>query len=220
MKIRFEHDISHNYMIPEPENEEENLSEESEMDYEVHMLEENQIRGFMRCIRKRINGETQYYYEITSKHSLAQICETDALRCGDIQKILGCLHGAMQQMEQYLLDGNKLVLDPMLIYLDIESRDAEFCYLPSYKKNIQESFRSFASYLLYHLNQADTEAVLRVYEINRKVQEKNYALLEILQEEPETSEEPGKTVGQSPDRERKKPVDVQTDFLAEGKNAE
>lgn len=88
MKIRFEHDISHNYMIPEPENEEENLSEESEMDYEVHMLEENQIRGFMRCIRKRINGETQYYYEITSKHSLAQICETDALRCGDIQKIL------------------------------------------------------------------------------------------------------------------------------------
>ena len=49
-------------MIPEPENEEENLSEESEMDYEVHMLEENQIRGFMRCIRKRINGETQYYY--------------------------------------------------------------------------------------------------------------------------------------------------------------
>lgn len=71
----------------------------------------------------------------------------------------------MQQMEQYLLDGNKLVLDPMLIYLDIESRDAEFCYLPSYKKNIQESFRSFASYLLYHLNQADTEAVLRVYEI-------------------------------------------------------
>ena len=26
----------------------------------------------------------------------------------------------MQQMEQYLLDGNKLVLDPMLIYLDIE----------------------------------------------------------------------------------------------------
>ena len=220
MKIRFEHDISHNYMIPEPENEEENLSEESEMDYEVHMLEENQIRGFMRCIRKRINGETQYYYEITSKHSLAQICETDALRCGDIQKILGCLHGAMQQMEQYLLDGNKLVLDPMLIYLDIESRDAEFCYLPSYKKNIQESFRSFASYLLYHLNQADTEAVLRVYEINRKVQEKNYALLEILQEEPETSEEPGKTVEQSPARERKKPVDVQIGFLAEDKNAE
>ena len=92
IKVRFEHDISHNYIIPEPENEEENLSEEKETDYEVHMLEENQIRGFMRCIRKRINGETQYYYEITSRHSLAQICETESLRSGDIQKILECLH--------------------------------------------------------------------------------------------------------------------------------
>ena len=220
MKVRFEHDISHNYMIPEPENEEEHISEDSEMDYEVHMLEENQIRGFMKCIRKRINGETQYYYEITSKHSLAQICETDALRSGDIQKILGCLHGAMQQMEQYLLDGNKLVLDPTLIYLDIESREAEFCYLPSYRKNIQESFRSFASYLLYHLNQADIEAVLRVYEINRKVQEKNYALLEILQEEPETSEETGKNAEPNYIREWKKTVDVQQGLPAAEKKAE
>lgn len=213
IKVRFEHDISHNYIIPEPENEEENLSEEKETDYEVHMLEENQIRGFMRCIRKRINGETQYYYEITSRHSLAQICETESLRSGDIQKILECLHGAMQQMEQYLLDGNKLVLDPMLIYLDIESRDAAFCYLPSYKRNIQESFRSFASYLLYHLNQADTDAVLRVYEINRKVQEKNYALLEILQGEQKLSEEPEKNVGKDHIGERKNLVDVQTGIL-------
>ncbi len=220
MKVRFEHDISHNYMIPEPESGEENLSEEGEMDYEVHMLEENQIRGFMRCIRKRINGKTQYYYEITSRHSLAQICETESLRSGDIQKLLGCLHDAMQQMEQYLLDGNKLVLDPALIYLDIESRDAAFCYLPSYKKNIQESFRSFASYLLYHLNQADTNAVLRVYEINRKIQEKNYALLEVLQEESETSEEPEKNAVQDHIGERKNPADVQTGFLTADAKAE
>ena len=224
MKVRFEHDISHNYMIPEPENEEENLSEESETDYEVHMLEENQIRGFMRCIRKRINGETQYYYEITSKHSLAQICETESLRSRDIQKILGCLHSAMQQMERYLLDGNKLVLDPTLIYLDIESRDVSFCYLPSYKKNIQESFRSFASYLLYHLNQADTEAVLRVYEINRKVQEKNYALLEILQGEPEPAEEPEKNVGQNAGQnwsgEKRNPENAQSGLLTAKKKEE
>ena len=213
MKVRFEHDISHNYMIPEPECEEENLSEDGEMDYEVHMLEENQIRGFMRCIRKRINGKIQYYYEITSKHSLAQICETESLGSGDIQKILGCLYGAMQQMEQYLLDGNKLVLDPTLIYLDIESREAEFCYLPSCKKNIQEGFRSFASYLLYHLNQTDTEAVLRVYEMNRKVQDRNYALLEILQEEPKVSDEAGKNTEPNPFEQKKNPVDVQQGIL-------
>lgn len=207
MKIRFEHDMSHNYVIPEPEMGEKTDSREDETDYEVHMLEENQIHGFMKCIRKRINGITEYYYEITSRQPLSQICEGESLRNCDIRKILSSLYHALQQMDEYLLDGNKLVLDPALIYLDVESREAVFCYLPVYKKSIQDGFRALASYLLYHLNQSDTEAVLLVYEINRKVQEKNYALLEILQDNQEKSEEREKNVHQTSGTDAKIPED-------------
>ena len=80
------------------------------------------------------------------------------------------------------MDGNKIVLEPELVYLDVESTDAWFCYFPPYQKQLQDSFRLFASYLLYHLDQTDPNAVLMVYEMNRKVQEKNYALLQILRE--------------------------------------
>ena len=46
-----------------------------------------------------------------------------------------------------------------------------------------------ASYLLYHLERSDTEAVLLMYEINRKVQEKNFALLDLLQEKMQAAEQ-------------------------------
>lgn len=181
IKVLFEHDLAHNYMIPDYEKLCPGDKKEEENEYEIHMLEENQIPGFMKCVRKKINGQSKYYYEITSRQSLAQICEGESLGAGDIKKILKCLYQALQQMDRYLLDVNRLVLEPECIYLDVESREASFCYLPMYENRIQDSFRMFASFLLYHLNQADTEAVLLVYEINRKVQEKNYALTEILQ---------------------------------------
>ena len=183
MKVVFEHDLAHNYMIPDYESEYGKGSEKAENEYEIHMLEENHIPGFMACVRKNINGQRKYYYEITSRQSLLQICEGTSLGVKDIKIILRCLYQALQQADQYLLDGNKIVLEPECIYLDIESREAVFCYLPVYEGRIQDSFRRFASFLLYHLNQADTEAVLLVYEINRNVQEKNYALLDILQGE-------------------------------------
>ena len=183
MKVVFEHDLAHNYMIPDYESEYGKVSEKAENEYEIHMLEENHISGFMACVRKKINGERKYYYEITSRQSLQQICEGTSLGVKDIKIILRCLYQALQQADQYLLDGNKIVLEPECIYLDIESREAVFCYLPVYEGRIQDSFRRFASFLLYHLNQADTEAVLLVYEINRNVQGKNYALLDILQGE-------------------------------------
>ena len=183
MKIVFEHDLAHNYVIPEAP-----YAEQHETEYEIHMLEENQIPGFMKCVRKKINGKNRYYYEITSRQSLTQICETETLKRKDIRMILQSLYLALQQVDRYLLDGNKIILEPELIYMDIESREAVFCYLPSCENRIQDSFRVFASYLLYHLNHTDTEAVLMVFEINRKVQETNYALMDLLQEIQSTSE--------------------------------
>ena len=183
MKVSFEHDLAHNYVIPEAEGEPVACQE---TEYEIHMLEENQIPGFMECVRKKINGKNQYYYEITSRQSLAQICENESLTAAHLRVLLRCLYQALLQMDPYLLDGNKIVLEPELVYLDIESREAVFCYWPLCGKTIQDSFRIFASYLLYHLEQTDTEAVLLMYEINRKVQEKNYALMDLLQSKAST----------------------------------
>lgn len=188
MRLSFEHDLAHNYVIPEAEvpNGEAAFPE---TEYELHMLEENQIPGFLDCVRKKINGKNQYYYEITSRQSLTQICESEPLTAESIRLLLYCLYQALQQMDPYLLDGNKIVLEPEMIYLDIESREAFFCYWPLCGKTIQESFRMLASYLLYHLERSDTEAVLLMYEINRKVQEKNFALLDLLQEKMQAAEQ-------------------------------
>ena len=54
---------------------------------------------------------------------------------------------------------------------------------------------------MYHLDQSDTEAVLLVYEINRKVQEKNYALMEILQGEQKWEESVPVKAGMEPAQE-------------------
>ena len=56
MRLSFEHDLAHNYVIPEAEvpNGEASFPE---TEYELHMLEENQILGFLDCVRKKNKWE-------------------------------------------------------------------------------------------------------------------------------------------------------------------
>ena len=60
MNIIYVEDMSESYMI---------LSEEQqqEMDYQVQMLERNEILGLLPVRVKQVDSQLQYYYEISGK---------------------------------------------------------------------------------------------------------------------------------------------------------
>lgn len=176
MNLSYKRDVSHNYMVPESE---ETLPEQ---DYQIHMLMENYVAGLLPCEVKRINGKSRYFYDITSRQSMQSIYEKEYLREKDLQGLLKGLHRALAEVNRFLLDADKVVLNPEVIYMDIETKEPLFMYLPSFEGNIQDSFQKFASGILQMLDQTDSEAVLLGYEIYRKSMEENYSLENLLKE--------------------------------------
>lgn len=176
MNVSYKRDMTHNYMVPEVE---ENISED---DYRIHMLMENHIRGLLPCVIRRINCQSRFFYDITSRQSMEHIYGSSRMRAEDIRTFLRGLHRALREVKKYLLDMDRIVLEPQMIYMDIESREPLFCYLPVYQKDIMQSFRELSMYLLERLDDSDRQAVLLGYEIYRKAREENYSLEKILQE--------------------------------------
>ena len=183
MILSYQRDMTHNYMIPESE---EPLKGQ---DYQIHMMMENHIEGLLPCSVRRINGTSRYFYDITSRQSMDSICERDHLREKEIRTLLKGLYKTLAEVRRYLLDPDKVMLDPRMIYLDVETGEPLFCYLPARKEEIPEAFHRLTEYLLQKLERSDPEAVLLCYELYRKSMEENYSLEKLLKEAAYRTEE-------------------------------
>lgn len=174
MILSFKRDMTHNYMVPETQ---EVLSGS---DYQIHMLMENRIGGLLPCCLKKINGKSRYFYDITSRQSMENIYEKERIGEQEIRMLLKGLYRALKEVKRYLLEENKVLLDPQMIYMDVETKEPLFCYLPVYEGDILTSFGKFTEYILRHLDESDPQAVLLGYEIYRCAREENYSLEKLL----------------------------------------
>ena len=69
MRTEYKRDINHNYMILHGNQSIDTSS------YQVRMLTGNVIPSILKCRIQGLNGEFLFYYEITSKQSLASLYE-------------------------------------------------------------------------------------------------------------------------------------------------
>ena len=76
MISRFEHSEKANYLVLCTEQKEEKMAD--------RMLLQNEIKGLLPVRIERINGCKEYYYDISSKHSLGSIVKKGSL---DVPKI-------------------------------------------------------------------------------------------------------------------------------------
>lgn len=176
MRVAYERDMTHNYLIPQTEQK---LQDD---DYRVHMLMENQIRGLLPCVVQKKDGQEEFRYDITSRQSLEQIYSGRNMSEPEIRLLLQGLLQTLIELKKYLLDAAMLILEPQMIYMDVETREPVFCYLPGYGKEITESFRELTFYILQHLQAFDQQTVFLGYRIYRESQEENYCLERLLKQ--------------------------------------
>lgn len=174
MKLVYERDTTHNYMIPQGD------IYIAENDYRVHMLMENQIRGLLQCGLRKKDGTEEFRYDITSRQSLEHLYSGRCMGEEEIRILMQGLFLMLAELKKYLLDASMLVLEPQMIYLDVETREPAFCYLPGYKKDIMVSFQELSVYVLQHLDMAKESTVLLGYRIYREASEENYCLDRLL----------------------------------------
>ena len=170
MRTEFSRDMDHNYLI---------LQEDIAVDtsaYQVRMLAGNVIPSILKCRIQSLDGSQFFSYDITSKQPLSVLYEEKKFRIKDLQMVLGGFVNVMEELTEFLMNPEQLILRPEYIYLDIESQKVYFCCLPGFYREIQQQFRELTEYILPKLDHEDEQAVVLGYGIYKKALEPGFHL--------------------------------------------
>ena len=211
MHVEYKRDVSHNYLI---------LTEEKQINtssYQVRMLEGNVIPSVLRCRLQGLDGKVLFYYDITSRQSVASFYEQKKINGEDLRLIFGGFVTVLEELSEYLMNPEQLVLVPEYIYLDAGKKEIKFCCLPGYDHPVQEQFRELAEYFLPRLDHEDPDAVKLGYGVYRKTLETGFQLEDIKEAVYRHEEEKAAPEMYSEDAEQpySKENTGKTDFLSE-----
>lgn len=188
MDIKYYKDLSHNYLIIKENADSDNK-------YQNKMICGNQIKHFLPCSIRRINNETYFYYEISSKQSIKSFYEREKIGYRQLFYLFRHIYEAAEKAREYLLEDSRLLLSPEYIYLNPEEEQFFFVYFPCNWED-DMTVMSFAEFLLERVNREEENAVEIIYKIYERAQDNNFMLPDILQffdealvKEPEIAEE-------------------------------
>ena len=157
MKMDYRRDLQHNYLVVETGEKTEN--------YITRMMTENQVQGLLGCECRRMDQKKLYYYDITSKISLAEKSRLKKVKGSEVLLIIQGLLQVLVQLEEYLIPADQICLDWNYIYLDPVSCYPSFCCLPAAEKKLEQGIRELLEELLPRLDHQEQTGVSVVYEL-------------------------------------------------------
>lgn len=174
IEAEYKRDFNHNYMI---------IKSPCGVDmdsFQIRMLLGNVMKGFLGCRLHMLDNHALFYYEITSRQSLAALYQSCMIDAKILETLITAVAEALEVLDSYLLDPQGLVLQAEYIYLDAAKEEVSFCYLPGYGGKIGEEFRAFTEYLLPKIDHTCQEAVVLGYGLYRKAMEEPFDLTSVL----------------------------------------
>lgn len=107
------------------------LSSETEVvNYQLAMIMDNEIKGFLPAFKRVMNGETVLYYNITSKIPLSQLLEKRKLKREEFIHLLKGILAAVQDSSEYRLPESGFLLEPEYIYVNPSNCEPGLLFLP------------------------------------------------------------------------------------------
>ena len=143
--------------------------------------------------RRYHDGNTDFYYEISSRQPLNRIYEQKMIRFEDLLYILEGIRTALINACEYLLDERCLVLDPKYIYMNIEKKDVWVLFYPFYQVNENAMFENLSEYFLERIDQQDAQAVMLAYRFYKVTRYGNFTIKDmedLLEEVVSVRQEP------------------------------
>lgn len=171
MKMDYRRDLQHNYLVAE-------TGEETES-YITRMMTENQVQGLLACECRRMDQKKLYYYDITSKISLAEKCRFKKVKGSEALLVIQGLLQALVQLEEYLIPADQICLDWNYIYLDPATGQPSFCCLPTVEKELEEGIRELLEELLPRLDHQEQDGVSVVYELYQYAIQDTFSVMEL-----------------------------------------
>ncbi len=156
-------------------------------DYQIIMLQENQIEGILKTEVRYMDNQSQYHYDISGKTSFKTLHERVKLEYAGMKQLVESLLQTIRTLQKYMLNANCILLDPEFIYCD--SNRFYFCYYPPCKTDSKEAFHQLTEFFVREVNYKDDDGVRFAYTMHKMTMEDNYSIEEILQTlEPQEEE--------------------------------
>ena len=100
------------------------------VNYQLGMMMDNEIKGFLPAFKRVMNGETVIYYNITSKIPLGQLLEKRKLKRAEFTYLIEGMLTAVREASEYRLPESGLLLDPEYIYVNPSTCEPGIIFLP------------------------------------------------------------------------------------------
>ncbi|MCD8120027.1 MAG: FHA domain-containing protein [Lachnospiraceae bacterium] len=146
------------------------------IDFEMKMLEQNQIRGLLPAAREYQDSEVKIYFDISGRQNLEQRYAWQKMTGWELRQILCKIAEVAAELEEYMLDYNHLNLMPEFMYGMLEPGDLCFCYEPWDSESFAERLRPLALWFLDHMDYREREEVIFSYEFQRFCDENDVSL--------------------------------------------
>lgn len=156
--------------------------EQSHEVYDLEMLCENQIQGILPVSLHSFNGETELYYDISTKQTLRVLFEKKMFTREDLKWIFSGMNEAVCRLENYLLDMENLLIDPDYIYINMAEKKVYLLYYPYPEESFESEVEKFAEYILDKICNEDEQTVVYAYNFYRYVKEEKGDLISVFQE--------------------------------------
>ena len=153
----------------------------TEADYQIRMLQMNQIKGVLPVAIRGEGEMTVYEYEITGLISMKNKYRQDKITKEEMKKFLSKMQETIWDVERYLLNSNRILLEPEMIF----EKNGEFCfcYMPQYDGTIRESFHKLMEYFVQWTDYQDIASVQTAFLLHKETMRENYSLTGIIEDD-------------------------------------
>lgn len=154
--------------------------EEIKDDFQIFMLQENEISGLLKTNIKYIDGHSHYQYDISGKVSMKVKYEKMKLNNEDIKSLIHSLLQTLQEIEKYMLDAGGILLTPEYIYC--EGDKYFFCFYPPCSLELKEEFHKLTEFFVREVDYQDKEGIHLAYTLHKSSMDENYSIEKIMEE--------------------------------------
>lgn len=175
LEVKYYKDYKHNYLILQSKREEVSRN------YQYKILASGKIQEILKCSVRHVNGQTYFYYDISSKTTLENYYQGKKLSYNQLKDLFRQLYGIYSRLGAFFMEETKLVLLPEAIYYDLTDQKYVGLYYPDYEPETENPYEALMEYLLDHIDTEDQQLADCMYRIYEMSEEAGFSLDDALQ---------------------------------------
>lgn len=170
MNVRYRREGNKSYLI---------IAATKEQDYQIRMIQENSVSGLLATDIRRLNGEEEFYYDITGRQSLSNLFAKRQMSYEDIKGVLISVYSLTEELRRYLVEVNRVIFDAEYCFYNPDTGMAEWIF---YERNERGEcdFGALAEFILEHTDHDDKRGVEIGYKFYKLVREANFSMEQMV----------------------------------------